>query len=183
MVYIKNDPGYLNSIYSYEDPSMSFNVSNKITYKLDPEYWKARVKKYRENNLAIVKARQKAWYDRRPEVVRRRRMQYLGINLTTRTTSGIQKLKNNVNSKKKYRVISNTKKLKQILLKELQTKFHITPLDKRITRVINTNITNISHRRKEQVIKQLKERFHDHTTPYVKPYISISYKPVTISFD
>ena len=183
MVYIKNNPGYLNSIYNYEDPSMSFNVSNKITYKLDPDYWKTRVKKYRENNLAIVKQRQKAWYSKKPEVIRKRRMQYLGINLTTRNTSGIQKLRNNVNAKAKYRVISNTKKLKQKLLKELQTKFHITPLDKRITRVINTNITNISHRRKEQVIKQLKERFHDHTTPYVKPYISFEYKTTTIHFD
>jgi len=182
MVYIKNDPGYLNSHYHTGD-HLGFNVSKRITYELDPDYWKTRVKKYRENNLAIVKARQKAWYNRKPEVIKKRRMQYLGINLTTRNTCGLQKLKNNVNAKKKYRVISNTKKLKQILLKELQKKFHITPLDKKIKRVINTNISNISHRRKEQVIKQLKERFHDHTTPYVKPYITFEYKQTTISFD
>lgn len=183
MVYIKNDPGYLNSLYTYEDPNLSFNVSNRITYKLDPDYWKSRVKEYRKNNLAIVKARQKAWYDRQPSVIKKRRMQYLGINLTTRNTCGLQKLKNNVNAKKKYRIVSNTKKLKQKVLEELQTKFHITPLDKRITRVINTNITNISHRRKEAVIKQLKQKFQDHSTPYVKPYITFEYKTTTISFD
>ncbi len=183
MVYIKNDPGYLNSLYTYEDPNLSFNVSNKITYKLDPDYWKSRVKEYRKNNLAIVKARQKAWYDRQPSVIKKRRMQYLGINLTTRETNGLQKLKNNVNAKKKYRIISNTKKLKQKVLEELQKKFQISPLQHKIKRVINTNITNISHRRKEAVIKQLKERFHDHTKPYEKPYIKIEYKKTIISFD
>ncbi len=183
MVYIKNNPGYLNSLYSYEDPNLSFHVSKRITYKLDPDYWGSRVKEYRKNNLAIVKARQKAWYDRQPSVQKKRRMKFLGINLTTRETNGLQKLKNNVNAKKKYRILQNTKKLKQKVLEELQTKFQITPLEKKIKRLINTNITNISHRRKEAVIKQLKERFHDHSTPYKTPYITIEHKQTIISFD
>jgi len=183
MVYIKNDPGYLNSIYSYEDPSMSFNVSNKITYKLDPNYWKTRVKKYREDNLAIVKQRQKAWYDRRPEVVRRRRMKALGMITHRDYYYGEYKINSRIKAKRYYNIVKQQRENKKLVIGQLQVLFNIIPLDKKISKVVIQNVAKQSHMKKEEVVKQLKNRFHDKTTPFKTNNIKIEKKQITISFD
>lgn len=183
MVYIKNDPGVLNNIYSYEDPSMSFNVTKRKTYKLDPDYWKTRVKKYREDNLAIVKQRQKDWYNRRPAVIKRRRMKALGMITDRDYYYGEYKINCRIQAKRYYNQVKQTKENKKLVIGQLQVLFNIIPLDKKISKIVVKNIAKQSHMKKEEVIKQLKERFNIKTTPFKPNYIRIEKKHTTISFD
>lgn len=183
MVYIKNDPGVLNSLYSYEDPSMSFNVTKKITYKLDPDYWKTRVKKYREKNLAIVKQRQKDWYDRRPAVIKRRRMKALGMTTHRDYYYGEYKINCRIKAKRYYNQVKQTKENKKLVIGQLQVLFNILPLDKKISKIVVKNIAKQTHMKKEAVVEELKKRFNIKTRPFKTNNITIEKKTTTISFD
>ena len=183
MVYIKNDPGVLNYIYSYEDPCMSFHVTKRKTYKLDPEYWKTRVKKYREKNLDVVKKRQQDWYSRRPEVIRRRRMRALGMTTHRDYYYGEYKINTRLKAKRNYNIFKQQRENKKLVIGQLQVLFNIIPLDKKIRKVIIQNIAKQSHMKKEEVVKELKERFHIKTNPFKTKNISIEKKHTTISFD
>ncbi len=183
MVYIKNDPGILNHLYSYEDPCMSFHVTKRKTYKLDPEYWKTRVKKYREKNLAVVKQRQKDWYNRRPAVIRRRRMKDLGMTTHRDYYYGEYKINSRIKAKRYYNEVKQAKENKKLVIGQLQVLFNIIPLDKKISKVVIKNVAKQSHMKKEAVVKQLKQRFCIKTEPFKQNYIRIEKKQTTLSFD
>jgi hypothetical protein len=183
MVFIKNDPGVLNNLYTYEDPHLSFNSTTRKTYKLDPDYWKTRVKKYREDNLAIVKQRQKDWYNRRPDVIKRRRMRALGMTTHRDYYYGEYKINKRLQAKRYYNIVKQQRENKKLVIGQLQVLFNIIPLDKKISKIVIKNVAKQSHMKKEEVIKELKERFNIKTTPFKPNYIRIEKKQTTISFD
>lgn len=124
MVILTNSPGGIKYGRNY----LSHNVSTRLCYELDKEYFKTAIKKYRLNNLELVKMRQKRWYDNKPEVIEKRKKKALekkGNPEASNRYFGSTRINNRIRINRQNRERSTTDYNKRQMILELKRKFNI----------------------------------------------------------
>jgi len=137
-----------------QDPTfLSHSVSKRICYELDASYFRQKTKEYRERNLELVKKRQKAWYDRQPKVIEKRKLALeKRKDVNHSTYYGVNRVVSILKSKRNYKTRRLSDYNKRQVIKELNNKFKF---------------------------KLIKEKLEEEKTPRVR----IEAKTTTISFD
>lgn len=132
---------------------LTHSVSKRICYELDPSYFRQKTKEYRERNLEAVKKRQKAWYDRQPKVIEKRKIALEKLkDVKDSSYYGVNRVVSILKSKRNYKTRKLSDYNKRKVIKELNNKFKF---------------------------KLIKEKLEEEK----KPRVRIEAKTTTISFD
>jgi len=121
MVHCNTNRG---SCQKQDSTFLTHNVSKRICYELDPSYFRQKTKEYRERNLELVKKRQKAWYDRQPHVIEKRKIALEKRKDNTPSSYyGLNRVVSMLKSKRHYKTRRLADYYKRQLIKELNKKF------------------------------------------------------------